>query len=213
MPVPKNWQRTLPGSPIVAKLQGTEQLLISGYAKIASFDPRSGKANWAVPATTLATCGTVVWDGDTVFASGGFPIPGTFAVQVSKSPQVVWSKPVKCYEQSLLTAAGHVYAVSDRGVVYCWRATDGKQRWKKRLGGKYSSSPLLIGDQILVSSESGATTTFRANPEKFELLAENQLGDEIFATPAVAGNCLFMRYATHKGEKRQEHLVCIGEKK
>jgi hypothetical protein len=199
-------------SPIVTVLQGTEQLLISGYAKVASFDPQSGKSNWAVPATTLATCGTVVWGGDYIYASGGFPVPGTFAVHVTESPRVVWSKPVKCYEQSLLSADGHVYAISDRGVAYCWQATDGKQMWKKRLGGKFSSSPLLVGDRILVSSESGTTYVFRASPEKFELLSENRLGDEIFATPAVAGNRLYLRYATHEGEQRQEYLICIGEK-
>jgi outer membrane protein assembly factor BamB len=174
-------------------------------------NPQTGQPYWSVPATTLATCGTVVWDNDYVFASGGFPVPGTFAVHVSDHPQVVWSKPVKCYEQSLLTAQGYVYAISDRGVAYCWRASDGEQMWKKRLGGKYSSSPLLIGDQIHVSNESGTTYVFRTNPATFELQAENQLGDEIFATPAVVGNALYMRYARHDGEQRQEYLICIGE--
>ena len=47
--------------------------------------------------------------------------------------------------------------------------------------------------------------------EKFELVAENQLGNEAFATPVACGGRLYLRVADNTGGKRQETLYCIGE--
>jgi len=60
-------------SPVVAHVAGRDQLLMSGANQIVSYDPASGKQLWAVEGVTDATCGTMVWDGDLVFASGGYP--------------------------------------------------------------------------------------------------------------------------------------------
>ena len=54
------------------------------------------------------------------------------------------------------------------------------------------------------------TYVFEALPESFKLLAQNQLGDEVYASPAICGNRIYLRIAK-TGEIRQEYLVCIGE--
>ena len=56
------------------------------------------------------------------------------------------------------------------------------------------------------------TSVFEATAQKFgELLGQNQLGDEAFATPAICGGRIYLRSAK-KGDGRQESLWCIGEK-
>ena len=50
-------------SPVVAKVAGRDQLLISGCELVASYDPNSGRPLWSTKATTQATCGTMIWDG------------------------------------------------------------------------------------------------------------------------------------------------------
>ena len=47
----------------------------------------------------MATCGTVVWDDDTVYASGGYPKKETVAVKADGSGEIRWRNNVKCYEQ------------------------------------------------------------------------------------------------------------------
>ena len=197
-------------SPVVAQIAGREQLLISGCSLVASFDPETGKSLWDVQATTMATCGTLVWDGDLVFASGGFPKPETVAVKADGSKQVVWKNNQKCYEQSMIVADGHVYCITDKGVAYCWRGSDGVEMWKKRLSGPISASPVLVGDTIYQSNEKGMTYVFRANSEKYEELATNRLGNESFASPAICGGHIYLRVAETKGNNRQEFLYCIG---
>lgn len=203
-------------SPIVGNVKGRDLLLISANKQISAYDPLTGRQIWAAPAATQVTAATVIWEDDLVFASGGFPEKATGAVKLSEGgtdAAPLWTNGEKCYEQSMLVRDGYVYAVNDGGIALCLRAQDGKEMWKERLGGgPISASPILANGSIYATVERGITYVFRANPEKFELVAENALGDETFATPAVVDHRLFIRIAENTGEGRQEWLYCLGEK-
>ncbi len=197
-------------SPIVANVAGRDQLLISGLFEVSSYDPKTGNKLWAVEGTTQATCGTMVWDGDLVFASGGYPKAQTIAVN-ARSGQVVWQNNQKSYEQSMLAHDGYLYAHTDAGVGICWRASDGKEMWKTRLGGKVSSSPTLAGGNIYIGNEAGQVFVFKATPDSYQEVARTKFSDELFATPTFVDNNICYRVATQDGQ-RQEYLFCFGEK-
>jgi outer membrane protein assembly factor BamB len=179
---------------------------------VSSYDPKSGNILWSTPGTTMATCGTMVWTDDLVIASGGFPKAETIAVKADGSGDVVWKTRHKCYEQSLIVHEGHVYFVTDSGIGICIRARDGELMWQERLKGPVSSSPVRVGDVIYQTIEDGTTFVFKANPEKFELLAQNKLGDEGFPTMAICGNRIYIRTAKPEKGGRQEYLYCLGFK-
>jgi outer membrane protein assembly factor BamB len=183
-------------SPVVAHVNGRDQLLISGANSVASYDPNNG--------------GTMVWDGDLVFASGGYPHAQTCAVRADGLGKVVWKNKEKCYEQSLLAFDGHVYGLTDNGGLYCWQAADGAEKWRARLKQHVSVSPVLAGGHIYQGCEAGTIFVFKVNPQEFQLVAENQLGDESYASPAVSGNQMFWRVAKTTDGRRQEYLYCIG---
>ena len=210
------WQKQRPqvlnwASPIVAKLAGREQLVISGGHMISGYDPGSGHRIWSANCLTMATCGTCVWTDDIVIASGGYPDPETAAVVADGSGRVLWTNRVKCYEQSLLCHERYVYALADNGVAYCWNARSGKEMWKKRLKGPVSASPLLAGGNIYVPDEKGTMFIFGASPERFQAVARNHLGNESFATPTAADNVLYLRVAHRRRNERQEVLYAIAE--
>ncbi|MBA2113442.1 outer membrane protein assembly factor BamB family protein [Bremerella alba] len=198
-------------SPVVAKIGGKDQMLISGLKAVSSYDPKTGEPLWAVPGTTNATCGTMVWEGDTVFASGGFPDPQTIAVKAGGSGQVLWTNNEKCYEQSMLAHDGYLYAFNDGGIFFCWDGQTGEEKWKTRLGGPVSASPLLSGENIFVANEKGNVWVIKANPQSYDLVAENRLGDEVFATPIVSQGRLYARYADSSQGRRQEYLICLEQ--
>jgi outer membrane protein assembly factor BamB len=209
------WRTTRPAnisfsSPVVANVSGRDQLLISGSDLVASYDPSDGRELWSVPGTTSATCGTMIWDEQLVFASGGYPRSQTIAVRADGSGRIVWSNNQKCYEQSMIIVDGYVYGLTDKGVLYCWRASDGQEKWRTRLQGPVSASPIFANGMIYWANESGSFYVFKANPERFELVAENRLGDELFASPAVSGNRMLIRVAEGRRPNRQEYLVCIA---
>lgn len=200
-----NW-----GSPIVGTVAGREQMLLSGTNKIASYDPKSGKPLWEAPCLTMATCGTVIWDGDIVFASGGYPDPETAAVLADGSGKVLWTNRVKCYEQSMLAYQGNVYAFSDNGIVFCWDGRTGEERWSKRLGGPVSASPLMVGDTIYASNEQGTTWAFKASPSGYAEVGRSQLGDSQFASLVATDGKLYIRAGQGNGPGRKETLYCVG---
>jgi outer membrane protein assembly factor BamB len=198
-------------SPVVAKVAGRDQLFISGANQIVSYDPATGKPLWSTAGTTDATCGTMIWEGDLVFASGGYPKSETISIKADGSSEVVWKNNQKCYEQSMLVHDGYIYAFTDQGVMNCWRSADGKEMWVQRLRGPVSASPVLAGGNIYWTNERGTTYVFRPNPEKFDRVAENQLGEEGFASPAVGAGQLFLRTSVTENGKRQEYLYCIAK--
>ncbi|GAA4430545.1 PQQ-binding-like beta-propeller repeat protein [Bremerella cremea] len=210
------WKVPRPGisfsTPIVAKVAGKDQMLISGLNMVCSYDPKTGKELWSAPGTSRATCGTIVWDGDTIFASGGYPESQTVAIKADGSGEVLWSNRDKCYEQSMLAYNGYLYSNTDGGILVCRDGKTGQEMWKTRMGGDVSSSPLLSGDNIYFGNEAGDLWVVKANPQAFEVVSKNKLGDELFATPIVSQGKLYARFADSSQGKRQEYLICIGER-
>jgi outer membrane protein assembly factor BamB len=197
-------------SPVVASVAGRDQLLISGAGHVTSFDPGTGAELWSCAGTTEATVGTAVWDAERVFASGGYPGRQTIAVSAGKGKEA-WSNAQHAYEPSLLLTDGHLYCTGDGGIACCWDAATGKEKWKKRLGGKFSASPVLSGGKIYATNEAGTTFVLQADPSRFELVAENQLGAESFATPTICGGRIYHRVREGSGGTRREVLYCIGD--
>lgn len=196
-------------TPTPAKIDGIKVLLMCGNNRFGAYDAKTGEELWMREGPTMATVGTMVWDSKLKlgFASGGHPDNFTAAVNLTGEHEIVWQHPVKCYEQSLLTFEGYVLAVADIGVAYCWRASDGKEMWRQKLRGNYSSSPLLVDGRIYVVSEAGDMFVFEANPEEYVELAKNKLGDIAYATPTPADGRLYHRYV----KDSQEYLVAIGQ--
>lgn len=211
----ERWRATRPtnitfSSPVIAKVAGRDQMLISGSERVASYDPSNGRLLWAVPGTTAATCGTMVWHDNLVIASGGYPKAETIAVVADGSRRIAWKNNQKCYEQSMIIVDGYLYGLTDKGVMYCWRAKDGQEMWRERLAGPVSASPVYAGGNIYWANERGTCYVFRPNPQRFELIAENRLGNESFASPAVANNQMYLRVAMGRKPNRSEYLFCIG---
>lgn len=200
-------------TPTVGHVAGKDQILISGQEQVSSYDPATGKQLWSTAGTTHATCGTMVWSGDIVFASGGYPKAETIAVKADGSREVLWKNNQKCYEQSMITVDGYLYGLTDNGILFCWEGKSGKEMWKQRLRGPVSASPVLAGGNLYQANELGTLYVWKPNPEKFEMVAENQIGNDSFPSPAVAGGQIFLRVADSSGGKRQEFLYCFGKQR
>lgn len=197
-------------SPIVLRAAGRDQLVLTGCSLVTSLDPLTGEKLWEMKGATEECVTSTVTDGERIFTSGGYPRNHVAAVVADGAKQVAWENPTRVYVPSMLMRNGHLFAVTDAGVATCWNSKTGEEIWKHRLGGTFSSSPVLIGDKILVMNETGAAYVFAADPEKFTLFAENQLGDEVFASPVVCGGRIYLRVAEQIDGRRQEVLYCLG---
>ncbi|MFN9292195.1 MAG: PQQ-binding-like beta-propeller repeat protein, partial [Planctomyces sp.] len=77
-----------------------------------------------------------------------------------------------------------------------YEAATGKVRWKKRVGGNYSASPLLAGQKLYMLNESG--TTLVANiGGSYKLLSRNLLDGRTLSSLSAAGQSLLLRTDSH----------------
>jgi outer membrane protein assembly factor BamB len=93
---------------------------------------------------------------------------------------------------------GRLYFIRDGGMVTSY-APDGKLLIdRQRLGvlGQYAASPVAADGRIYAASVSGTIIVFRAG-DALEVLARNDLGESVVATPAIAANNLYVRSAQH----------------
>ena len=110
----------------------------------------------------------------------------------------------------MIVVGKQLVGVTDDGIAYCWSVEDGEQVFKKRLGGKFSASPLLCNGLIYVSNLAGTTFVFKVD-EEFEMISKNRLGDESYASPAAVDGQLFLRIGIGSGSDRREQLVCLAD--
>lgn len=196
-------------SPIVLNVAGKEQLIQIGCDKVTSLDPLSGSVNWEIDGATTECVTSTVTDGTHIFTSGGYPKNHLAAVKADGSGTIAWENPARVYVPSMVLKDGYLYAMLDAGVATCFKSDTGEEKWKQRVGGTFSSSLVLAGESIYATDEAGKTTIFRATPEKYEQLGENQLGNIVFATPALCGGRIYHRVAQSDGDKREETLYCL----
>jgi outer membrane protein assembly factor BamB len=102
---------------------------------------------------------------------------------------------------SVLFDRGLIYMVSDDGLASCLDASTGKVHYSgQRLDGEFSASPVLAGGNIYYCSQKGKTFVVAAGTT-FNVVAENRLGESrdigFMASPAIAGDSLYLRTTTH----------------
>jgi outer membrane protein assembly factor BamB len=102
------------------------------------------------------------------------------------------------YVPSPLYYRGRIYLVKNGGLVACFDAKSGEIRFQGRLpaSGTYHTSPTAGDGKIYVASRRGVVMVLEA-ADNLNVLARNDLQEEISATPALADNKIYVRTSTH----------------
>ena len=109
----------------------------------------------------------------------------------------------------MIVIGDYLYALTDQGILFCWRASDGEEMWKQRLRGPVSASGVFANGHLYWANEAGTLYVIRPNPSACDVVSENRVGDDAFPTIAVSGRQVFVRAATGRGAGRQERLMCF----
>jgi hypothetical protein len=195
-------------TPIAGVVAGKPQLLLHGGNEVWSYDPETGAPIWHARGPSEVTAGTMAFGEDLVYASGGYPEKEILCIRADGSGDVTDSRIVwratrgVAYVPSPLLHTGRLFVVDDGGVVTCFAAATGEVIWRERLRGSFSASPTVAGENIYAVNEDGTTFVFKA-ADRFELLAENELGAGGFASPVICGGRIYLRSS--------DTLYCIGE--
>ena len=192
-------------TPLVVEMGGRPAALLPMPGNVTAVDPMTGKVRWKYESDDVSSIPSPSF-GDGVLYSpvgrGGMKAlkPGNDGTP----PKELWSLtdfgggyPSPVYQAGRLYGLGAVN-------VKCVSAADGTEVWKHRMDGPFSASPVIADGKLYAVNNKGVTTVLQLGDEP-KILAKNDLGDTIQATPAIANGCIYLR--------SDKYLYCVGAKK
>jgi len=198
---------------------GRPELITNASNYVRGYDPDTGEERWRLGGSSKITAPTPIFAKDLVIvASGRAPERPIFAIKpggtgditpaadVASTPNVPWRKTGRgSYMPTPLVYQDLLYVLSNAGLFDAYNVVTGQDVYRQRIehgGSGFSASPVATNGRIYLSSEDGDVFVIRAGAT-FELLSKNPMGEPLMATPAIAGNTMFVR-----GEK---HLFAVGK--
>lgn len=212
--VPRTPFRASYSAPFMLEHDGQPELIVASTAGVSGYNPDNGGENWhwtwSFTGMPLRTVASPIAGQGMIFANSGdgggarhsIALKADGKGDVTKTNLVWENKKILPYVPGMLLYGDNLYFVNDRGLAGCFVARSGEEVWTERLGGGFTASPVLINGNVYAPSEEGHVFVFAAAPT-FKLLAKNNLGEGVMASPAVADNKLYIRGKTS--------LFCIGK--
>ena len=194
-------------TPVIWTIEGRNQMVLAGDKTVASYDPDTGKRHWVIDGPTDQFVASLVYNGDLLFMTCGFPQRHMLAIDPRGSGNVTrthvrWrTRKDPSYVPSPASIGKYFVVVSDSGKASCLEARTGRLAWNKRIGREHGASAVTVQGHVCFVSESGVMTVIRPG-EEFVEVARNTLGEEMHASPVITQGQWILR-----GE---EHLFCIG---
>ncbi len=208
-------------TPTVVDSGGRKQVVLNGWKHIAGYDLKSGLEYWRLTGGGDIPVPTPVAGQGLIYITNAHGrMAPIYAIKDSASgnislladatsnSHIPWSHHREGgYMQTPIVYGDYLYVCRDHGVLSCYNAKTGERVYNERLGtGRtgFTASGVAADGRLYYSSEEGDIYVVKAGP-KFELLAQNPMGEVCMATPAISGDTLYFR--------TRGHLVAIAEKK
>ncbi len=196
-------------TPIIRQIDNRTQMILSGSKSVASYDPDTGKQHWIIDGPTEQFVASLVYNGDLLFMTCGFPERHMMAIRPNgkgnvTETHVAWRTTRSAsYVPSPVAIGDYFLVVADNGVASCFIAKSGKRLWNERLPRRHSASVIAANGLAYFLSDQGVMSVIRPGNE-FDLVARSELGEQCNASPAIYDGNFYIR-----GDK---HLYCIGKK-
>jgi outer membrane protein assembly factor BamB len=209
-------EKTAWATPVAAESGGKTQIITNATSLIRSYDAKTGDLIWQCKGQTANVIPTPIVAFDKVYCISGFRGSSLQVIRLdrtgdlSDTDAIVWQmKDGTPYVPSPVLMGERLFFCGDggnKGLITCYNAVTGKPLYSKQaLTGIDSiyASFVGAGDRVYVAGRNGVTVVVK-NADTFETLAANKLDDGFDASPAIAGDELYL-----KGAKS---LYCIAKK-
>lgn len=201
-PVPPDLRKCY-GTPIVIDVGGQRQLVSVGARATMGYEIATGKELWKVTYGGWSIAPRPLFGHGLVFFINDYLRPELWAVRPDGEGEVTASHIAWKHSKTMpsrpspLLVDDLLFTISSEGVATCLEAKTGVVVWTGRIGGKFSASPIYAAGRIYLFDESSVTTVIEPG-RQLKTLAVNKLNnEELMASPAVAGNSLFIRTGSH----------------
>jgi outer membrane protein assembly factor BamB len=197
-------------TPLIVPYQGRVQVVTNGQNRVRSYDLQTGEAIWECGGQASNPIPSPVRDGDTVVVMTGYRGFAAYAIRLDSRGDITDSdKPVwklsdgTPYVSSPVLYDGLLYFTKDRNnQLSSVNAQTGDILInQERLPGVSTvyASPVAAAGRVYFSSREGTTVVVRHDKgaTQMEVLATNDLGEAIDASPAIVGKEMYIRTASH----------------
>ncbi len=190
-------------TPTVIESGGRVQLVSPAAKAVFGYDPRTGQELWKVRYNGWSMVPRPLFGHGLVYVITDYERPELWAIRSDgqgdvTDTHVAWAlRQGVTAKPSLLLTGDLLSMVTDEGIAVGIEAKTGELVGKERLRGTFSASPIYAAGRMYCFNQDSVTTVFEpGRPGK--VLAVNALsGEQLMATPAVAGKALFVRTRTH----------------
>jgi outer membrane protein assembly factor BamB len=189
-------------TPLIISVNARDQMVSPGAYRAVSYDPETGAEIWSVSyGKGYSNVPRPVYGHGLVYICTGFDQPSLIAVRPDghgdiTETHIAWAaKRGAPLTPSPLLVGDELYFVSDNGIASAVDAKTGAERWRQRLGGNFSASPVYADGRIYFLSEDCESAVVSPGKE-FQLLASNRLEGRCLASLAISGSALFVRTDT-----------------
>ncbi|REJ72726.1 MAG: serine/threonine protein kinase [Planctomycetota bacterium] len=198
-------------TPVIVNVDGKDQILCGMHGRAAAYDPDSGEVIWYVEGVSsergdLMYTSPMVGDGVAVIM-GGFRGPA-FGMKLGGEGDMtaenrLWYDTEENPQRigSGVVIDGNVFMANadGGGSLECTDIRTGKTHWwERRTGdGAYWGSVVFADGRLYVNGQDGVTRVFAPNPDRYESIAANDLGEQCHSTPAISDGEIFLRTFGH----------------
>jgi outer membrane protein assembly factor BamB len=185
-------------TPLVVPGPHGDELVVNSSERIDAYDPVTGELLWHAGTPRQTPIPSAVFHDGLIYLTRGYRNSPYLALRpggrgdVSAS-HMVWRVPGGgSYAASLVYYGGLLYFTNDVGVLTCADAKTGARVWQMRLDGVFFASPVAADGKIYFVSQTGETIVVKAGRVP-AILARNDLGERLVASPALSGGQIFLR--------------------
>ena len=185
-------------TPFVVEAPGGPELIVNSSERVDAYDPRSGAFLWHVGGSNQFPIPAPAFHDGVLYMTRGYRSGPYMAIRPGgrgdiSASHVVWEVPTGApYISSLVYDEGILYMASDVGAITAIDAASGKRIWQQRVEGIFSASPVAGDGKIYFVSETGETIVVKAGRQP-EVLARNDVGERLIASPAISNGQIFIR--------------------
>jgi outer membrane protein assembly factor BamB len=194
-------------TPFLVRTDEGPELIVNSSERVDAYDPRTGALLWHVGGENRFPIPMPVFHDGLVYMSRGYRSGPYMAVRPGgrgdvSDTHVVWETPTGApYISSLVYDGGLLYMATDVGAVTVVDAASGARVWQQRIDGVFSASPVAGDGKVYFVSETGHTVVLRSGREP-EVIARNDVGERLIASPAIAHGRIYLR--------SDDHLIAVG---
>ncbi|MGC6436218.1 MAG: PQQ-binding-like beta-propeller repeat protein, partial [Verrucomicrobiales bacterium] len=197
-------------TPTFINMGGRSQIISPASGAVFSYDSKTGDELWSVDYGGWSVIPKPGVYKNMIYVGTGYERAHLLGIRVDEKSKgnvteshVEWEITKRAPNTpSFMIVDDLLYFISDGGIATCVEPLTGEIIWQERTAGPISASPVHFDGKIYFLDEQGKTTVIKAG-RKFEVIAENKIGERTLASFGISEGAIYIR--------SEKNLFRIGE--